>query len=183
MNKYWLVVHSGQYLFRKVLCLYTQARGIYARMAAEILAFQNILVYQQLYAVFLIVRKAEHAYRAGGEVEKAFKILRVRKAKARGANLIGNGTCGKMLFRAHHKQIEMGFRSVTEKKVFADRRTQNLVYFGTRLYFHSGVMVYAVVGNAYTVEKIVCAYLFFKPSRSVGRSALLSYHKKSPCYI
>ena len=88
---------------------------------------------------------------------------------------MGEFLCLEGLVPRHHQQVEVRFLPVAKEQILADRGTQAVIYDHAVLH---GVgpqkgMVGAPVLQPQRVQQIIGADLFFKPTRTIGRAALV----------
>lgn len=157
-------------LFRDIRGFYFQARCIYARMAAHVFIRQNILVYIKLHAVFSIVHKTEHGNTAGCNTEKSLHIFRRGKAQAGTAYQTRKILCREAFVACHQQKVKLRFAAVAQEKIFTHRCLHQLVYFRTRFYGRSYIMIQSRILYIKFIQYIVYGNFSLCPAGHVTRS-------------
>ena len=66
--------HSRNDLLQQIFRAKPQARGIDSGMAADIRSSEHVLVDKELYPVFLVIHKSQHAHGARRDIQKLFHL-------------------------------------------------------------------------------------------------------------
>ena len=80
--------HGGDDLFNKIMRRKSERRGVYARVAAEALIFQQVTVNEQPHLTGLVVHQAQHADRARCDIKAVEHLLRACEGQPRRAYLL-----------------------------------------------------------------------------------------------
>lgn len=106
------MAHGGDNLLCQIGGSDSQGGGVNARVTAEKLSFEYILVHEQLYPMGMIVHQTENTQTAGGGIEEFFHKFSCGKGKSGGADFLGEHAGFEGFISRQHQQIESGILPV-----------------------------------------------------------------------
>ena len=178
-----LVVHGGEDLLHQVPGGQAQGGGVDTGVAAETVAFQDVLVHEKLHMVPRIVHEAKNADGAGGDVQIFFHILRTCEAKAGGADLLAEDAGFENLVPGDHQQIKSGGLAVAQQQIFADGGIEGFVNGGAGFHGIGGFVIDALVGNLEGIQQVIAADFLGESVRTVGGTAVEKGHSDGLLFI
>ena len=129
--------HSRNNFFHHIFHVNFQAGGVDAGMAADIRLFQEILVNKQLNVMLLVIHQTEDAYRARGDVQVIFAIIKSHFTKGNSrsgyAKLRGNFLGFEFFVSGKKEKVEVGLLAIAEEQVLADDSVQDFCLHLCRL--------------------------------------------------
>ena len=157
-----------------------QAGRAYAGMASDILPFQDILVYQEMYGMVTVVHQAHDTDSARFYIQETEHMFRFSKGEPCRTDLGGQLFCFEFFISGHHQQIEAGFLPVAEKQVLADHNAEHRVDLIAGLHVVGAFMIGTLITDPECVKIIICPDFPGQAARAVVRPSFIQFHFFAP---